>query len=664
MAKGRGYVLGSEPPQDPMAEMNRTTYSVTSTTEIKWNDREVRESWTQAIAIAITSFILVFFAPQLMIAVSLLVGIGFYVFSSLMKRQEVLDPQSGWTERPQPDFDLVEEEKFLRYPRDEKYSLTGIELMAAAPKLPGNLAALIRALPTSDGFSLSVTLRLGDEGKIIEDRNVSSSIEAYLRTRSKGELETYMDFRSGLWIAKVNYFGLVRDETGVRFHESSVKGSIPSKGWKRIKPSDMMTRLKEYHGGQSRPAYYAVGQELSEWLVQLRSELANEVGTNVPGQFVVDIRSRPADLVLGNILNPDTLQVGPTTGLSFEDISNGVLMCGGTRHGRRDLLALLAKSIVDAGKRVMVLSSDPEALALVNLHDSGIGLTLGKDFILNPIDAEDVHRTVYVPKLLRALETLADKSLTSAADLEVALGRAVALPHSTVADVKFEPDADVMTDDEIVKANMHPVKLSLWGLEGLRKLYEGSGARAFYGTQTTSMSSIASLPLSVLITNLRDIPLDIFAFDLLMMKLSGMKYDKDLVIIIDDPDSLRVANSSYSRRSLWTDSLIKELSEVASVIVSIDQPHMLSSGVKNELSSCVSLRLRDEKDIASVSTRLALSVIGSGLHSKARWSARESSFLRTMDDGIALLVHNEVETAQPIKLHATPELRSPSNDVL
>ncbi len=664
MAKGKGYVLGSEPPQDPMSEVSKSTFSVTSSTEIKWNDREAHESWTQAVAVVLFSFILVLLAPQLAIACTILTCVGLFIFSWIMEAREEVDSQSSWVARPQLDLELVEDEKFLRHPIDPKFSLTGIELSSVSPKLPGTMATLLRALPLADGFTLTITLRPGDPFRIIEDRNVTNSIETYLRTRSKSEVDTYMDFRSGLWIAKVNYIGLVNDETGVLFHEASVKGSVPAKGWKRIKPADMIKRLMEYHGGTSHPSYYLVGEELSEWLVQLRSELANEVGTNVPGQFVVDIRSRPTDLPLGNVLNPDTLQTGPVIGLSFEDISQGVLVCGGTRPGRRDVLGLLVKSLVEIGKRVLILSADPQILELVGLDEAAIGLTLGKDFILNPMDAEAVPRNVYVPKLLRALETLADKSLTSAADLEVAIGRAVALPHSTVADVNFAADTDVMTDDEIVKTNIHPVKLSLWGLEGLRKLHEGSGARAFYGTQTTPISTISSVPLSIIVANLGDLPLDIFAFDLLMMKMSGLKADKDLVVVLDDPAGLRVANNSYSRRSLWTDMLIKELSEIASVIVSIDQPHMLSSGVKNELSSCISLRLRDEKDIASVSTRLALSVIGAGLNSKARWSARESSYLRTMEDGVALIVHNEVETAQPIRLHKPLELQTLSNEVL
>ncbi len=656
MTRGKGYVLGSEPPEDPMAEVTRSSFSVTSSTKIRWDDREVKDSLTVSLALVVFCFFAVLFVPILSIVVISIASVVLYWLPSFVISREQTNSQSAWTDRENKIPKLIEDEKFLRAMSEEKFSITALELVSAPTKLPGNLASLIRALPSSDGFTLTITMQPGDPERVIEDNNVTGSIEKYLRTRSKGEIESYMDYHGSLWIAKAQYIGLVRDHADLRFHESAVRGSLPTKGWKRSKTSETLKRITEYRGGFSHPAYYAVGEELSDWLVQLRSELSSEVGTNVPGQFVVDIRSRPADLPLGVILNPDTLQTGTQTGLSFTDIANGVLLSGGDRQSRLSLMALVVEALVNHGKRVMIVSNKPDALVLASLHESGIGLTLGKGMVVNPVDAESVPRNVYVTKFLRALETLADKNLTSATDLEVAIGRAVAIPNSTVADIRFETDTEGMSDDEILKTNIHPVKLSLWGLEAVRKLHEGSGARAFYGTQTASMASISKYPLSVIVSGQGDLPLDIFAVDLILIKLGGLEEDKDLVVILDDIDGFRIANNRYSNRALWTDTLVRELSKKTSVIVSMDQPHMLSSGIMNELSSCISLRLRDEKDIASISSRLALSVIGAGLHSKARWSARESSFLRTMEDGLALLVHNAVETAQPIRLSSPPEL--------
>jgi hypothetical protein len=662
LAKGRGYVMGSEPPQDPLAEVSQSTLTVTSTDDIRWNNRAIKDSWIPATGIALAAIISVLIVPQLVIIITAIGAIFIYSFAGYMGSREGVDAQSGWIKRELSDLHLVEEEKSLRRVTGEKFSVTGLTLEKASPKLSGSIASLVRAVPSSDGLMLDITMKPGVARRVIDDHNLTDTLERYLSSESKSEIETYLDYRAGLWQVGVSYYGLVRDANDLRFHESAIKGSIPARGWKKLSPSDVTRKLSGLVGGKSHLSFYAVGKELAEWLVQLRSELASEVGTNVPGQFVVDIRARAADLPLGVVINPDTLMSGPTTGLSTDDISKGVLICGGNHENRLHVLSLIVRNLIETGKRVMIISSKPETLQLVGHHDAGVGFVLGRDFVLNPVDAESVSRNEYVSKLLRALETLADKSLTSAAKLEVALGRAVAIPNSTIVDVRFDESTDSITDDAIVKTDVHPVKLSLWGMEAIRKLHEGSGARAFYGTQTAKMSLLSSLPLSIIIADLGSIPLDVFATDLLMIKLSGLSKTKDLVVVLDDPDGLRIANSSYSRRELWIDSLARELSDIVSLVVCIDQPHMLSSGVKNALSSCISLRLRDEKDIATVSSRLALSVIGTGLHSKARWSARETSFLRTMNDDIALLVHDEVETAQPIKLALLPPTLELSQD--
>jgi hypothetical protein len=646
-----------------MAEMKRQSLTVTSTDEIRWDKREIQESWTIPLVVVILSFIAVLYLPLVVVVLTALATLVYNYLPKYLSSRESINPQGLWAERPTPKFALVKDDKILRNTSEHKFSVVGFDLKKQGPRLSGSLASLIRALPTSDGFTMTIAMESMKPKKVLDGRNLTDVIELYLRTKSREELETYMDYRSGLWGVRVSIIGATNNDGDRRFLEAAVKGSIPSTGWKSIKPSSLLSHITTLQGGRARPLYMAVGRELSDWLVQLRSELASEVGTNVPGQFVVDIRTRDADLPLGVVLHPDTLQEGPTTGLSHNNISDGVLLCGGSWPDRQNLIALLSKRLLDSGKRVMILSSHHEALDFVGLHAAGIGMVLGKDLVINPIDAENISRTEYVPQMLRALESLSGKSLTSAADLELALGRSVALGNQTVADVRIDTDPDIMAPDGSAQFNQTD-KASLLGLDALKRLHQGSGARAFYGTQTMKMSEIAQIPLSVIVASLKSAPLDLFAFDVMMMKLAGIKEDMDLVIIIDDPDNLRIANAEYSKRALWTDRLIQNMSKVASVVVSFDQPHMLSTGVKNFLSSCISFRLRDEKDIAAVSTRLALSVIGTGLHSKARWSARESSFLRTMKDGVALLVHDEVETAQPIRLQDVPYLESISSDDL
>lgn len=663
MAKGRGHVMGSEPAKDPFEEIQSSTFSVTSSTEMRWDDRSKKESWAPSLVLVLVSFLAVLFIPQLVIGLTILISFVYFIFPRYLSKRDRIDVQGNWIERPLPGNALIEDGRYLRNMETPRYSISGLDLKSASPRLHGSISSLSRALPLADGFLLTVSMESTDPKIVLDDDSVTPGMRTYFRTRSSDELKTYMDFRSGLWCARVSFINVVKDEKDIRFHESAIKGAIPSKGWKKIRPDSLLKKIRLLQGGRGQPAYYAVGEELSNWLVQLRSELASEVGTNVPGQFVVDIRQREADLPLGVIINPDTLQEGPITGLSHRDISNGVLLCGGDWTGRKGLIALITKRLLEDGKRVMIISSHRDSLDIASLDESGVGLVLGKDLVLNPVDAENIPRTEYVPQLLRALESLSDKPLTSAADFEIALGRAVALSNQTVADVRIDPDPNLLSEDA-PQSYEQASRLSQLGLEALKRLHQGSGARAFYGTQTAPVADLANLALSIVNINLGSAPLDLFGFDLLMMKLAGIQADKNLVIIIDDPDNLRISNRQYSTRSLWTDSLIRNLSRVSSLIISIDQPHMLSTGVKNSLSSCISLRLRDEQDIASVSSRLALSVIGTGLHSKARWSARESSYLRTMKDGIALLVHDEVETAQPVKLDCAPSLLQMSSEEL
>jgi hypothetical protein len=84
----------------------------------------------------------------------------------------------------------------------------------------------------------------------------------------------------------------------------------------------------------------------------------------------------------------------------------------------------------------------------------------------------------------------------------------------------------------------------------------------------------------------------------------------------------------------------------------------MAPGAIGVLASCVSLRLRESVDIKYAADLLGLNVMTTGMHTKARISPRESSFLRIMDDDTALLVHNSAETCQPVKLDATPELET------
>jgi hypothetical protein len=95
-------------------------------------------------------------------------------------------------------------------------------------------------------------------------------------------------------------------------------------------------------------------------------------------------------------------------------------------------------------------------------------------------------------------------------------------------------------------------------------------------------------------------------------------------------------------------------------VLSLEHPVDMAPGAIGTLTACVSLRLREAVDIKIASDVLGLNVITTGMHTKARISPRESSFLHVMDDDTALLVHDGTETCQPIRLDPAPDLNPES----
>ena len=107
---------------------------------------------------------------------------------------------------------------------------------------------------------------------------------------------------------------------------------------------------------------------------------------------------------------------------------------------------MLVGQIQTKGKRVLVLTINDDGQSLAGVSPSGITLSLGKDFVLNPVDSEAIPRTQYVSELLLLLETLAGTNLSSAADFEVALSRVVALGNGTLADVIIDPEHESLQE--------------------------------------------------------------------------------------------------------------------------------------------------------------------------------------------------------------------------
>ena len=662
MSKG-GHIMGSKPERDPLEEIKQAQLWVTHSTELRWVDRSVRPPWTKVFLATAMIIVGTFWMPWLTITMTALASGTLLILLNLFSVNRTL---KEWTRVPEPDLSVEEDEKkkyvCSRGTGGEQH-IVGMRLKSVSSDLGGDLGKLIRGVDTGYGLCLTVAMSPQNPKNILEGDILPEALQIYLEHMSSNGLRSYMLRRGGLWKVGTSIYGHSRDRLALPRFEASIKGAIPEPGWKREKAKDILERITTLQLTRNG-SFHASGSELTEWLVQLKSELGPEVGSNVPGEFIAPIRDRLGDYRLGVTINPETLQTGPMAGMCHNDLTGGMLLCGGDWPERRRVMMLLTKQLLDAGKRVMIVSSKPEAMEFTALTDSGIGLTLGTDLVLNPVDAEDIPRSLYVPQLKMALETIADTDLSSAADLELALGRAVALSNATLADVTLPgADADMMDGTE-GPATDRPSRKTEAGMEAVKVLYQGSGSRAFYGHQTVKLSRLAEQQLSVTIISLGSIILDTFGWDLFSMKLAGLRSDSDLVVILDGPFNLKLygRDSRYKRRVSWTDQLVRDLTRRGPLIVSIERPSGLAKEVVARLSSCISLRLRDNWDIGVATDILGLTVIGHGLHSKARQSSRESSYLRVMEKGIALMVHDGAETCQPIQLDDAPVLLPPSTD--
>ena len=344
-------------------------------------------------------------------------------------------------------------------------------------------------------------------------------------------------------------------------------------------------------------------------------------------------------------------------GLVHSDLEKGLLLCGGEWTHRLGVLSTLIQELINRGKRVALITQEENALRLATMTDSGVGMTLGRDLIVNPVDSEGVRRSKYVSELLLTLESFAGTNLSAATDFEVALNRVVAMGNGTVADVVLsESSEDVEAGVPQTKINSRESRLAM---DSIRRLHEGSGAQAFYGTQTASLKRITDLTLSVIAAPFESPDLTMFAYDLLCLKISGLDPDPDLVLVLDSPSNLLVNQSSfrYSKKALLAASQVKQLLRRGPLIVSIDSPSSLPAGCADSFGCCVALRLRETQDIAVVSDLLSLSVVSGGIHSKKRVSSRESSFLRVMESNQALFSTSEMKTCVPVRFDSPPTLR-------
>ena len=389
MAKKRGNIMGSKPAQDPMEQLERAGMTVTSTTEIRWDNRSVKPQWDYVLGLSVIILVAVL---QLQILAIVITGIILAIMLILPTIQRYLEERAlddaDWYRVPEPDVGFEERKKSLlsKGVGGERH-IIALNMKKARPNLQGNLGKLLRGLDTSHGFLMVADMFPTDPKDIAKDGVVTGTIEKYLDHISSSQRKEYFHTRGGAWRSQLYFVGHSNTELEVRLVEGQVKGSVPDRGLKRIKEKELSNRLMEWDICRGAPTFYATGEELSDWLVQLPSELGPEVGSNVPGEFIAPIRSRSEDYPLGVVVNPETLKTGPPAGLMHSDLEQGLLLCGGDWRDRKQVLSVLIDGILSSGKRALLLTVNEDGPSLAGLGPGGTVLTLGKDLVLNPVDS-------------------------------------------------------------------------------------------------------------------------------------------------------------------------------------------------------------------------------------------------------------------------------------
>ncbi len=616
-------------------------------------DRRIRSNPLFDLLLVASIYSFIFITLNHVVVLLFATAITMFLFSLRMRSDESKLQEAGLCNLKVSEIFLGPRKREVEFEgAGPQTLLLGLELKQP-PRLAGNLSKLIRALDTSSGFSFTVSLVPENNAVIVNRNKLKRFPLPFFSRRFHRAPSDIIISKGGLWKTGLTILGQTLNENETRYFDSAVRGSIPEHGLKRMSGKRLAKWVNECRILDGTPRFYALGRELSEWTIQLVSELAPEVGANIPGEFISPVRAKQCDYQLGVIINPETLQTGPIVGFTDDDLLNGVLITGGEWSDRFHAYSLLIPQILRSGKHVIILTNNRRAMSLLSLTNNSLGLTLGKDFVLNPVDAENIPRHEFVPRLKTALEVICSSALSSASHFEDALSRAVALNGGTVADITLLHNEDQPT----ITADDSPSRASLDGFEAVRVLHRGIGARAFYGIQTAKMAKLTEFPLTVMLIDLNSNELDTFAWDLFMIKISALTKDKNVVIILDEPLNLLLKLHDRSR-GLWTHRLITDMLRRGPLMLSIRNPSELQH-LLDLFSSCLAFRLKSSQDIKVMSDMLGLSVVDS-IHSKARISSRESSYLRTMKKEHALLVDSNPDTCVPLKLGPPLKLHTPS----
>ncbi|MBE0525918.1 MAG: hypothetical protein IH631_03185, partial [Candidatus Thorarchaeota archaeon] len=328
----KGNILGTRPEVDPFEESPGSSFSVTRSSDLNWDDRKEKFELAQPLFLIFMSIVIGFFAPMLMLSLSVLVLLRILLLPSLRKGFEKKSVEgSPWkqVELADTSFTISDDGKHLRCKTPTgSLNLVNMTLTNARSALLGNVSSFVRAVDDANGFCLTVTMRPENFQRALDQERIPDSLEKFFNYLGKGELNEYVLRRGGIWLSHVNIVGHAHDEVGVERFDNAVRASIPMEKWKRAKANYFQSRLSQLNVDGQWGRFFTSGEDLSKWLVQLKSELASEVGSNIPGQFLAPIRGRPSDYRIGVTVNPDTLQTGTPAGLSHSELETGLLLCG------------------------------------------------------------------------------------------------------------------------------------------------------------------------------------------------------------------------------------------------------------------------------------------------------------------------------------------------
>jgi hypothetical protein len=102
-----------------------------------------------------------------------------------------------------------------------------------------------------------------------------------------------------------------------------------------------------------------------------------------------------------------------------------------------------------------------------------------------------------------------------------------------------------------------PSNKSMTGMDAIRTLHQGSAAKAFYGTQTAPTSRLTESALTVVKVLLGSTALDHFAWNIICVKLAGLRPDPNLVVILDGAENMRVRNRRFMKHDSFSERLLE-----------------------------------------------------------------------------------------------------------